>query len=679
MSSRFEEKIALLVPHTLSQSEAKFAVKKKGGGQQIEFSIGDLPIFELFAAGHSIRETTLILSQRNIPLKFKRIHRVLDELYLNGFLKNENDFTRHLDGLRWHYSWPEALLKGNLAKVQICQNYSSQTWISSLLGGLMSLALIFVVLSQMSVAWISPIEVGNLFVYKGSFWRFLLWMFVTGSLYFSFKTLLRGSLSYFSGVGFPALFLRVNGLGVYLDGFSVGDRLSLGSQVALITSILASSLSLFLLPLGLHWSWLPPDFFSSLFVLIFFWLLLELSPFSRSDLTRILMVFYNLSWFPNSEDSRDEKGFLNEGLRNNCVYFFHVMAIIVWIVAAGGFAVWTIPFLVEAVKEVIQSKELFNSLSAILMVLWWSYALGSLLVEMTQTFEYVGPNRSMRRYWRLKKPQRPFFEWSNQQPLKNEDLLKKTTFFAKLDERALKVAAANSQVIHYRQGDIVCEQGARDRDMYLLLSGEVSIYRRRAWRRVEKVADLGPGSLFGEVSFFTGAKRTADVVAISSADILRIWHISREKMGISDAQFLFIQDRIWLMQTLVSSPLFKGLPLDVLDVLLNHGQIVDVAAGRAIVTEGEVGRTFYILIQGRCSVHRGKQFIREMGRGDVFGEIALLFNSVRTASVVATEECKLLQITGHEFWRALADHLSLAILLEQMATQRVAEDHALQS
>lgn len=92
-------------------------------------------------------------------------------------------------------------------------------------------------------------------------------------------------------------------------------------------------------------------------------------------------------------------------------------------------------------------------------------------------------------------------------------------------------------------------------------------------------------------------------------------------------------------------------------------------AGEVIVAEGEVGREAFVVRTGRCRVERAGEVIRELGPGDVFGELALLSTrGTRTSSVVAAEPVELMVVTAsvlHEglglqswvglFVRALAD------------------------
>jgi serine/threonine-protein kinase len=80
-----------------------------------------------------------------------------------------------------------------------------------------------------------------------------------------------------------------------------------------------------------------------------------------------------------------------------------------------------------------------------------------------------------------------------------------------------------------------------------------------------------------------------------------------------------------------------------------------VAAGEHIVREGEPGDAAYVVVSGRALVYKmvqgDRRVLREVGPGDVFGEMAILTRSVRTASVEALEDCLLTVLSRDVFER----------------------------
>lgn len=121
---------------------------------------------------------------------------------------------------------------------------------------------------------------------------------------------------------------------------------------------------------------------------------------------------------------------------------------------------------------------------------------------------------------------------------------------------------------------------------------------------------------------------------------------------------------------LAGSGLFRVMAADQLQQLAAAGQVLTFAPGEAIVREGESGDCLYQL-RGRVEVLKavgpGRQVsVRQLGPGEHFGEMTLLLNQPRSATLRALEECRLLQLDR----QALAPLLEAQPeLLEQLAEQ----------
>lgn len=103
--------------------------------------------------------------------------------------------------------------------------------------------------------------------------------------------------------------------------------------------------------------------------------------------------------------------------------------------------------------------------------------------------------------------------------------------------------------------------------------------------------------------------------------------------------------RIELMQGM---PIFGAIKEDVLDFLLEQACTVTVAAGDYFFREGDDALRMYVLEQGRAAVLKGWQgqelLLRELQRGDCFGEMALMDLLPRSASVKALDDCSAIEL-----------------------------------
>jgi CRP-like cAMP-binding protein len=100
---------------------------------------------------------------------------------------------------------------------------------------------------------------------------------------------------------------------------------------------------------------------------------------------------------------------------------------------------------------------------------------------------------------------------------------------------------------------------------------------------------------------------------------------------------------------LAKVPLLAGLGPKDLEEVGRLADEVDVQPGKELAREGAFGEEFFVIIDGSVAVSRGGEPIRDLGPGAFFGELALLGNVPRTATVTATAPTRLLVLGHREF------------------------------
>jgi hypothetical protein len=126
------------------------------------------------------------------------------------------------------------------------------------------------------------------------------------------------------------------------------------------------------------------------------------------------------------------------------------------------------------------------------------------------------------------------------------------------------------------------------------------------------------------------------------------------------------------LDLLLGNPIFAPLPPPRLEELAAGLAERRVAAGETIVTEGEHGDEFFLVEAGRVRVTVGGADAGELGPGEGFGEIALLRDVPRTATVQATEDTTLYVLDRAQFLGALSGHTESAAAAEAVAGRRLA-------
>jgi CRP-like cAMP-binding protein len=121
-------------------------------------------------------------------------------------------------------------------------------------------------------------------------------------------------------------------------------------------------------------------------------------------------------------------------------------------------------------------------------------------------------------------------------------------------------------------------------------------------------------------------------------------------------------------------PLFAGCSKAELRQLALVADELDLREGRTLVREGRPGREFFILLAGTVRVSRKGRKLSDLGPGDWFGEIALLTDTPRTATVTATSPIRVLVITDRAFRRVVEWMPAIALKVLATVGKRLAHD-----
>jgi MFS family permease len=126
------------------------------------------------------------------------------------------------------------------------------------------------------------------------------------------------------------------------------------------------------------------------------------------------------------------------------------------------------------------------------------------------------------------------------------------------------------------------------------------------------------------------------------------------------------------LDLLLANPIFAPLPPPRLEELAQGLEERRVAAGEAIITEGERGDEFFLVAEGLVDVSVNGAQAGELGPGEGFGEIALLRDVPRTATVRAVDDTMLYVLDRAQFLGALSGHTDSAAAAEAVAGRRLA-------
>ncbi len=184
-------------------------------------------------------------------------------------------------------------------------------------------------------------------------------------------------------------------------------------------------------------------------------------------------------------------------------------------------------------------------------------------------------------------------------------------------------------------------------------------------------------------------KDYAQRLAVTDDFLSRLWY----RFGRTGIEIPFPQRVLHFRETKARSdpdieliaqlPLFTPFPIEEARELSRSAIERRFGNGEEVITEGQTGSTFYVVVSGRLSVRVGPQLkeIAVLERGAAFGEMSLLTGEPRNATVVALQDCVLLEMGRQVFARHLQQHperlAQLAALIEERKANRAAATSSL--
>ena len=130
-----------------------------------------------------------------------------------------------------------------------------------------------------------------------------------------------------------------------------------------------------------------------------------------------------------------------------------------------------------------------------------------------------------------------------------------------------------------------------------------------------------------------------------------------------------------LRQRLPSMALFQGIPPEIMREVLAHADVITHASGTIIAEEGEVGGPMFVIVDGRCSVtRRGRsEPLAELGSGEIFGELSLVTDDPRTATVTATADAQILALSREAMHELIKRHPPILLRVLAIARDRLVD------
>lgn len=230
----------------------------------------------------------------------------------------------------------------------------------------------------------------------------------------------------------------------------------------------------------------------------------------------------------------------------------------------------------------------------------------------------------------------------------------------------------------YEAGQQIVREGDAGDSFFLIGRGRVLVSATGFSGQPISISSLTDGDCFGEHGFFTGEPRNATVEALEDTLILEVEkdvlnRVIQEFPTVRESLQRFYKERI-AESLLAKSTLFGNLSTKARKMFAERFTFETYEEGDLVIREGDHSDAFYAIKSGTVQVYTGPDEERielaKLAPGEIFGEIAALEGSRRTASVRALETCELLRLEAAELNAMLAKNIEIRRAIEDKITQR---------
>jgi cAMP-dependent protein kinase regulator len=243
-----------------------------------------------------------------------------------------------------------------------------------------------------------------------------------------------------------------------------------------------------------------------------------------------------------------------------------------------------------------------------------------------------------------------------------ERALRTNTLFQHLDDDERRTIFDAMTERYATAGEIIIRQGDEGDNFYVVDSGDCGVYKSQQTPTSgddseaslgQQVMMVGAGGSFGELALMYNTPRAATVRALTD---VRLWVLDRDTY-----RRILLKTMSEKRQTyesfLEQVPILSTLTLYERAKISDALQPVSFRDGDVIIREGDSGDDFFIILEGTVSVSKVREGeeveLTRLGRSEFFGEIALLENQPRLATVRAVGNVKLARLDRQSFTRLL--------------------------
>ena len=249
-----------------------------------------------------------------------------------------------------------------------------------------------------------------------------------------------------------------------------------------------------------------------------------------------------------------------------------------------------------------------------------------------------------------------------------EVLLRSVPLFMSLRHKVLKALSKRFRPRHFSRHTNIIQADEPGTTFYIIRTGRVEVLSPDGkW-----LNQLGRGDYFGEMALLTNEKRNATIRALTSVEALELDKAHFDRFIRTNVHFdEKARSEFGRLAILREIPIFERFNGNELMMISKRMERVEVGKDKVIFTQGEIGDSLYVVEAGEVSVEIDSTARAKLEAGEYFGEMALIMDFPRTATVIALQPTVLLRLQSSDFRQLFQSSIPLRQGIERTSSRRM--------
>jgi len=331
------------------------------------------------------------------------------------------------------------------------------------------------------------------------------------------------------------------------------------------------------------------------------------------------------------------------------------------------FSLWTAWFYWKTVfGDLVARLWEGGAITRLLLIVLAAFIAGPLLRGLIKLIRAIA--REVLTLWRRIK-----FRLETSWRVEASELIDALPMFEDIPVDALNELAGRVRLRAMSPGQAVFRQGDQPNAFYVVRKGVLEVVEENEETGNERtLRALGRGESFGELGLVSNASRAATVRAVDRVELFEVDKSSFDRLLADRIDLPDLEPTLQQLAELRRLNCFGNMGTQQLAEVLDRGAWVAFAPGQEVMRQGDIGDAFYAISSGQVDIVRDGAVINTIGSGSYFGEVALLMDVPRTATVVSRTPVRAFRMGREGFDQLVGDAFRRGTLISHSVTEELA-------